>query len=246
MDLRLTGRSALVTGGASGIGRATAALLLAEGAQVTVLDRAPRPADAHPELRWHTGDVTDEDAVAEAVRGAADAQGGLDIAVGCAGISGPVGKSATEISGSDFLRTVQVNLVGQFLLAKHAAAAMRERGGGAMVLVASDSAYVAAPGMVPYCASKGGVLMLARALSVDLAEAGIRVNCVAPSVVDTPMSRADLGLLEDGFTGQDYPVHTPQEVAAAIAYLLSDLARGVNGTTHVLDFGGLARSTFPA
>jgi NAD(P)-dependent dehydrogenase (short-subunit alcohol dehydrogenase family) len=242
MDLKLTGRTALVTGGASGIGRAVVTSLFAEGVRVTVLDRAPRPADLPDSVRWHTGDVTDEDAVAAAVRDCAD----LAVAVGCAGISGPMGEEPTDISRDDFARTVEVNLTGQFLLAKHAAAAMRERGGGAIVFVASDSGFVAAPGMAAYCASKGGVLMLAKALATDLDPYGVRVNCVAPSIVDTPMSRADLGLTEDGFDGQPFPVHRPQEIAAAVCYLVSDLARGINGTAHVLDFGGLARSTFPA
>ncbi|WP_408997185.1 SDR family oxidoreductase [Streptomyces europaeiscabiei] len=73
-----------------------------------------------------------------------------------------------------------------------------------------------------------------------------RVNCVAPRIVDTPMSRTDLGLTETGFDGQPFPVHRSEEIAAAVCYLVSDLARGVNGTTHVLDFGALARSAFPA
>ncbi|BBC29793.1 hypothetical protein SGFS_010870 [Streptomyces graminofaciens] len=242
MELNLAGRTALITGGASGIGRAVVTALLDEGVRVVVLDRAERPADVPESVRWHSGDVTDEEAVAAAVRDSGD----LSIAVGCAGISGPVGKAPTEIGRDDFARTLDVNLTGQFLLAKHAAAAMRERGGGAIVFLASDSGFVAAPGMVAYCASKGGLLMLAKALATDLADDGIRVNCVAPSVVDTPMSRADLGLTEQGFDGQPFPVHQPEEVAAAVCYLASDLARGVNGTTHVLDFGGLARSTFPA
>ncbi|MEV3909928.1 MULTISPECIES: SDR family oxidoreductase [Streptomyces] len=88
--------------------------------------------------------------------------------------------------------------------------------------------------------------MPAKALATDLDPHGTRVNCVAPSIVDTPMSRTDLGLTESGFDGQPFPVHRPEEIAAAVCYLVSDLARGVNGTTHVLDFGALARSAFPA
>ncbi|MFC8436445.1 SDR family NAD(P)-dependent oxidoreductase [Streptomyces sp. NPDC057253] len=242
MDLRLKSRTALVTGGGSGIGRATVTALLAEGVTVTVLDLAPPPPGLPDGVRWHTGDVTDEESLAEAVR----ACGGPDIAVGCAGVSGPMGKSPADITHAEFTRTIEVNLTGQFLLAKHASAAMRARGGGAIVFVASDSGFVAAPGMVPYCASKGGVLMLAKALATDLERDGVRVNCVAPSIVDTPMSRTDLGLTEAGFEGQPYPVHRTEEIAAAICYLVSDLARGVNGTAHVMDFGALARSAFPA
>ena len=242
MDLHLTGRTALVTGGASGIGRAAVAALLAEGVRVTVLDRAARPDDLPGDVRWHTGDVTDEESVADVVRDC----GPLDIAVGCAGVSGPTGKAPADITREEFSRTVEVNLTGQFLLAKHASAAMRPGSGGAVVFVASDSGFVAAPGMVAYCASKGGLVMLTKALATDLEPLGVRVNCVAPSIVDTPMSRADLGLTRQGFDGQPYPVHRPEEVAAAVCYLASDLARGINGTAHVMDFGALARSSFPA
>ncbi|MEV4096364.1 SDR family NAD(P)-dependent oxidoreductase [Streptosporangium saharense] len=235
MDLGLSGLSALVTGGASGIGRATVDALLAEGAAVTVLDRAPRPEGL--DVTWVQGDVTDEEAVRSAIPSR------LDVAVGCAGISGPMGTNARETARDDFARTLEVNLTGQFLLAKHAAPALAGSVFPAIVFVASDSSFVAAPGMAAYCASKGGVLMLTRALAVDFAADGIRVNCVCPSIVDTPMARGDLG---DAFDELDCPVLRPQDVARAILYLASPAARGVNGTAHVLDFGGLATSTFPA
>ncbi|GAA3132748.1 SDR family NAD(P)-dependent oxidoreductase [Streptosporangium carneum] len=235
MDLGLSGRSVLVTGGASGIGRATVDAFLAEGAVVTVLDRARKPADL--DVAWVQGDVTDEEAVRSAVPPR------LDVAVGCAGISGPMGKNAREIDQADFARTVEVNLTGQFLLAKHAAPALAASTAPSIVFVASDSSFVAAPGMAAYCASKGGVLMLTKALAVDFQPDGIRVNCVCPSIVDTPMARGDLG---DAFDELDCPVLRPEDVARSILYLASPASRGVNGTAQVLDFGGLATSTFPA
>ncbi|ANP50489.1 dihydroanticapsin dehydrogenase [Streptomyces griseochromogenes] len=246
MDLELEDRAVLVTGGASGIGRATVAAFREEGARVAVIDRSPRPPWAPDDVLWHQGDITDEAAVAQAVGRAAGRFGGLDVAVGCAGVSGPMGQNAIRTSRDDFAHTVDVNLTGQFLLAKHAAGVMRRNGGGAIVMVASDSGFVAAPGMVAYCASKGGVLMLAKALAVDLDQDRIRVNCVCPSVVDTPMSRADLGLVKEGFDGQPYRVHRPEDIARSILFLASPASAGVNGTAQVIDFGGLARSTFPA
>lgn len=235
MDLGLSGLSVLVTGGASGIGRATVDAFLAEGAAVTVLDRAPKPEGL--DVTWVRGDVTDEDTVRASIPGS------LDVAVGCAGISGPMGTNARETDRADFARTLEVNLTGQFLLAKHAAPALSASTAPAIVFVASDSSFVAAPGMAAYCASKGGVLMLTKALAVDFQPDGIRVNCVCPSIVDTPMARGDLG---DAFDELDCPVLRPEDVARSILYLASPASRGVNGTAHVLDFGGLATSTFPA
>lgn len=111
-------------------------------------------------------------------------------------------------------------------------------------MLASDSSFVAAPGMVAYNASKGAVLQLVRALSVDLGPRGIRVNCVCPSVVDTPMARADLG--DAALDHADFPVQRPADVAAHVLYLASPISRPVNGTALVSDFGYLARSSFPA
>ena len=99
--------------------------------------------------------------------------------------------------------------------------------------------------MVPYGASKAAVLQLARAAAVDLAPDGIRVNAVCPSIVDTAMSRGDLGL-DAGFAAQPYPVQTADDVAAQIAFLASPVSRGINATSLVSDFGYSARSTYPA
>jgi NAD(P)-dependent dehydrogenase (short-subunit alcohol dehydrogenase family) len=111
------------------------------------------------------------------------------------------------------------------------------------VLVASDSALVVAPGMAAYCASKAAVLQLVKAASVE--NERVRVNAICPSIVDTPMSRGDLGLTA-GFAGVDYPVQTAAEVAAEIVFLCSPWARAVDGAALVSDFGYTARSNFPA
>lgn len=244
MDLGLAGRSVLVTGGASGIGAACARVLADEGARVTVLDRDPRGAGAAGAEAFVRSDVTVEGEVRGALRTAA-ARGPLDAVVCCAGISGPVGTPAYAVEADAWDAVMAVNARGPFLVAKHARPLLAQRAGASIVFVASDSALVAAPGMAPYCASKGAVLMLARALSVDLAPDGIRVNCVCPSIVDTPMSRGDLEL-PDGFAGQDFPVIAPEEIARHVAYLTSPLSAAVNGAALVADHGYLARSGFPA
>ncbi|MEZ0109516.1 NAD(P)-dependent dehydrogenase (short-subunit alcohol dehydrogenase family) [Catenulispora sp. EB89] len=236
MELRLADRVVVVTGGASGIGAACAEAFRAEGARVAVLDRsasAPWPAD-----------VTDEAQVAAALDAIAGTHGGIDVLVCCAGISGPVGTHAADIAVRDWDSVMAVNARGAFLSAKHAVPHLRRAAAPSIVLLASDSSLVASEGMAPYCASKGAVLMLGKALATDLAPDGIRVNCVCPSIVDTPMSRADMGLAA-GFDGVGYPVQSPDEVAALVLFLASPVSRPVNGAHLLSDFGMAAKSGFP-
>lgn len=253
MRLDIDGRAALVTGAASGIGRAVVAGLLAEGVRVAILDvdtagldRVVREsAAASARLVPVVADLTDEPAVAGAAAAAIGALGGLDIVIGCAGISGPVGSEIEEVALAEWNAVFAVNVTGSFLIVKHTLPALRASDVASVVLISSDSALVAAPGMVPYCASKAALLQFARALSVDLAADGIRVNAVCPSIVDTPMSRGDLGL-ERGFADATYPVQNAEEVADEVLFLASARSRAVNGTALVSDFGYTARSSFPA
>ncbi len=261
MDLGLTGKAVLLSGAASGIGRACALAFAREGARVALLDvdddagaALQRELAAVPgagDSRFFRADVSDEADVRRAVEATAEAFGGIDAVVGCAGISGPVGTGLEDVAVAEFRRVMDVNVTGQFLLAKHSAPFLRASasgapGAGAMVLLASDSSFVAAPGMVPYNASKGAVLQLTRALSVELAANGVRVNCVCPSVVDTPMARADLGESSESLNARDFPVQSPEQVANHVLYLASAASAPVNGTSLVSDFGYLARSSFPA
>jgi dihydroanticapsin dehydrogenase len=249
MELGLRGRTALVTGAAGGIGSAAARALIAEGARVALLDRdagslAALARDLGDAASIHAVDVTDEHRVASAVADAVERWGGLDVVIGCAGISGPVGTPLAETSLADWDAVFSVNARGPFLVLRAAIPALRRSDAASVVLVASDSALVAAAGMAPYCASKAAVLHLARAASVELAEDGIRVNAVCPSIVDTPMSRGDLEV--DDFAGAAYPVQTAAEVAAQLVFLASPVSRPVNGASLVSDFGYTARSNFPA
>ncbi|WP_370950065.1 SDR family NAD(P)-dependent oxidoreductase [Amycolatopsis sp. cg5] len=237
MRLDLAGKAVLVTGAASGIGLACVRAFQAEGAHVGALDLERVP--GHDVLSVRT-DVTDERSVAAAVGAVAERFGGLDVVVGCAGISGPVGTQVTETSAADFAAVLAVNVTGQFLVVKHAAPWLTSAR-GSVVLLASDSAFTSAPGMVPYCASKGAVVAMTRALAVDLP--GVRVNCVCPSVVDTPMSRGDLG---DVLDDPDFPVQAPEDVAAHVLYLASARSRTLNGQAVLADYGVSARSGFPA
>ncbi len=253
MILGLAGRAVLITGAASGIGAACARAFAVEGATLALVDRDPGGEQVAARIAAETGsrcvflraDVTDEAQVAIAVADAVAALGGLDIVVGCAGVSGPFGKAPSEITVAEWDQVMAVNVRGQFLLAKHCASALTASPQSAIVMIASDSGFVAAPGMTPYCASKGAVVMLVKALSVDLASSGIRVNCVCPSIVDTPMARRDLGA-DEGFAGAGFPVHTPEQVARTVLFLASSAAESINGVAIVSDFGAMAQSTFPA
>ena len=248
MDLRLDGTTALITGAGSGIGRATALALAAEGVRVALLDRDAAAlrdtARSCADAVLLAADVTAEEQVASAVAAGVDALGGLDAVVCCAGVSGPVGTPVEQTALEDWNRVLAVNVTGAFLVLKHALPALRKAAAASVVLLASDSAVVASPGMAPYCASKAALVQFGRALSVDLAGTGVRVNTVAPSIVDTPMSRGDLGA--EAFADPGFPVQTAAEVAAHVAYLVSPRSRAVNGTTLLSDFGYTARSGFPA
>lgn len=248
MELQLQGRTALVTGAAGGIGRAVAQALTAEGVRVALLDRsraglaetAALCAGSVPVV----ADVTDEDAVEGAVREAVTALGGVHTVVCCAGISGPVGSGIEQTSLAQWQSVFAVNVTGAFLVLRAALPALRQAAGASVVLVASDSAFVASPGMAPYCASKAALVQFGRALSVDLAGDDVRVTTVSPSIVDTAMSRGDLG--DDAFSAAGFPVQSAAEVASHVVYLASPRARAVNGSGLLSDFGFSARSGFPA
>jgi dihydroanticapsin dehydrogenase len=249
VDLHLADRVALVTGGVSGIGRACVDTLLAEGARVAVLDRAPEGRAVVEDLQrqgsaveFVLADVTVEAEVAAAVARTVEVFGRLDTVLGCAGISGPVGTLAADVSEQDWDRVMAVNVKGNFLLAKHGVPRLAGSDVATVVFMASDSALVAFEGMTPYCTSKGALLQLTRSLSVD--HPGVRVNCLCPGVVDTPLSRGDLGRPE-GFAGTSLPVVQPGQIAAQATFLASPVSAPINGTSIVSDFGYLARSALP-
>ena len=253
MAERMAGRTALITGAASGIGLASTARFAREGAAIAAVDvdleGARQAADA---VVAEGGlavaiacDVTREAEVEAAVAQTLDAFGRLDALVACAGHPGPVTPLA-DVEEHDWDVVFDVNVKGVWLCAKHAIRAMRPAGGGAIAVMASDSSFVAAPGIGAYCASKGAVLMLVKSLATDHAAEGIRANAVAPSIVDTPMPRLTLGAGDRDLSEFGVPDwHTADEIAGHLLYLCSDEARGLNGTALVADFGGMARSTFP-
>lgn len=255
VDLGLKDRRFVVTGGTSGIGLAATEALLAEGAAVGIVGRSPqRLADATAQLRTSfpqgrivgaAGDVSSEESIKDAVTKIADELGGLDGLVSSAGIAGNYGDAPDEVSAADFLEVQQVNVLGTYLAVKSSLPFLKQGADPTVTIIGSDSGFVAAPGMLAYNASKGAIVQLTRALSVELHEPfGIRVNSICPSIVDTPMSRDGMGV--ESFADAEFPVCSPEDIAWLVVTLSSPRSRTVNGASLLADFGYHARSSFPA
>ncbi|HJM92022.1 MAG: glucose 1-dehydrogenase [Alphaproteobacteria bacterium] len=253
---RVDDKVALITGGASGIGRATAELMAREDAMVVLTDVqdeagadvAATIADAGGMVAYHHHDVTDEAAWIKIIEEVRAEYGRLDILVNNAGISGASGVPVEEIALESWRGTMSVNLDGVFLGVKHGVAAMTE-GGGSIINTSSILGFVGLPFTSAYSASKGGVRLLSKAVAMECAARGlkIRVNSVHPGFIDTPMVGGAIqkggperreAILSSQPTGE---MGRPEDIAEGVLYLASDAAKFVTGSELVIDGGYLAR-----
>ena len=250
---RLAGKTALITGAGTGIGRAIALAMAREGAQITLAARRPEPLESVAAEIVAAGgasiavecDVTNRTSVDAALAAAVKRFGKVNVVVNNAGAA--VVADAEKTSDEDWRRILDVNLTGTFLMSRAALPELRKAGGGAIVNIGSVLGLVARKERAAYCAAKGGVTMLTKAMALDHAHEKIRVNCICPSIVETPLGAASLaGSSSDPdearrIRAREIPLGRlgkPEDVAELAVYLASDESSWVTGAAWPID-GGL-------
>ncbi|MCV2522311.1 dihydroanticapsin 7-dehydrogenase [Bacillus velezensis] len=253
--MNLTDKTVLITGGASGIGYAAVQAFLNQEANVVVADIDETQGEAmirkenNDRLHFVQTDITDEPACQNAIRSAVDKFGGLDVLINNAGIE--IVAPIHEMELSDWDKVLNVNLTGMFLMSKHALKYMLKSGKGNIINTCSVGGVVAWPDIPAYNASKGGVLQLTRSMAVDYAKHNIRVNCVCPGIIDTPLNEKSFlenneGTLEEikkekAKVNPLLRLGKPEEIANVMLFLASDLSSYMTGSAIAADGGYTAQ-----
>lgn len=256
--MKLSGKVAIVTGAASGIGRASAIAFAAEGAGVVVADLdARRGQETVAQIAANGNravftqvDVQKEADVSRMVEDTASRWGRIDILFNNAGVV--LVKALEEMTETEWDRVMAINVKGAFLAIKHVVPHMRRNGGGAILNTGSVGSFTGQLATPVYSASKGAIALLTKSLALDYGRDGIRVNCICPGITDTPMLREHMGHGAEGEarirarlsrvpTGK---ILKPEDIARAAVYLVSDDSAGITGVLHVVDGGLLAAAEY--
>ncbi len=248
---KLDGKVALITGSGSGIGRATALLFAREGAKLMVADYVPAGGqetvrmikEAGGEAAFIEVDVSKSADVQRMIKTTVDTYGRIDVLFNNAGIQGPLLPLA-EITEDDWNLVLSTNLSSVFLGSKHAIPVMLQQGGGVIISTSSTMGLGGKAGIAPYACTKAGIISLTKTMAAEYGSAGIRVNCICPGVIYTPMGGPSADLLDMNYiplrrAGQ------PEEIAKAALFLASDDSSFVTGVPLVVDGGWVAEVMFP-
>lgn len=256
--MKLQGKVAIITGAASGIGRASAIAFAREGASVVIADKnAEAGQKTAAEIRAEglsavsiSVDVASEASIERMIAETVTHYGRIDILFNNAGVV--MVKPLESMTEQEWDRVMAINVKGAFLAIKHAVPHIRKAGGGAILNTGSIGSFTGQLGTPVYSASKGAIALLTKALALDYGRDRIRVNCICPGITDTPMLREHMGNGEAGEaairtrlarvpTGE---ILTPEDIARAALYLVSDDSRGITGILHVIDGGLIAASEY--
>jgi NAD(P)-dependent dehydrogenase (short-subunit alcohol dehydrogenase family) len=248
---RLQDKVAIVTGGASGIGRATCVLFAREGAKVVVADLGEESgrrvveeiAAAGGTASFVRADVSRSEDVRRMIETTVEKHGRLDVLFNNAGIEGPMRKIA-DYDEDDWAKVIAIDLTAVFLGMKHAIPQMVRQGGGVILSTASVAGMVGFPGSAAYGAAKAGVIQLTRLAALEYASKNVRVNCICPGIIVTPMAERVMGGKPEEFTAKVQNAARcgkPEDIANAALFLASDESSFATGAPFVIDGGYVAR-----